>query len=64
VAIVRRPHPASADAGIIGGSQAVVQGDGSLTHPAVLCPDALPACRRHVVEVLRQPLENDSTTKR
>jgi hypothetical protein len=28
----------------------VVQGDGSLTHDAVLCPDELPAYTRHVLE--------------
>jgi hypothetical protein len=33
-------------------------GDVSLAHHGVLCLDAWPECRRHVLKVLRQPLEN------
>jgi predicted ATPase with chaperone activity len=31
-------------------------GGASLAHNDVLCLDDLPACRRHVLGVLRQPL--------
>jgi hypothetical protein len=48
--MVRAPHHTISDTGIIGGSRAVVQGDGSLTPPAVFCPDELPAGTRHVLE--------------
>jgi predicted ATPase with chaperone activity len=33
-------------------------GEGALAHQGALLLDDLPACRRHVREVLRQPLEN------
>jgi magnesium chelatase family protein len=34
----------------------------SLVHHGMLLLDARPACRRHVLEVLRQPLDNEVVT--
>jgi magnesium chelatase family protein len=53
----RAPHHTMADAELIGGGQVPTPGEVSLAHHSVLCLDALPGCRRHVLEVLRQLLE-------
>ena len=50
------PHP-SAEVGLIGGGQVPVPGEVSRAHHGILFLDARPACRRHVLEGLRQPLE-------
>jgi magnesium chelatase family protein len=50
------PHTIS-DVGLIGGGQVPMPGDVSLAHHGMLVLDELPECRRHVLEVLRQPLE-------
>jgi magnesium chelatase family protein len=50
------PHPI-ADVGLIGGGQVPLAGEVSLAHNGILFLDELPEFRRHVLEVLRQPLE-------
>jgi magnesium chelatase family protein len=48
-----------ADVGLIGGGQVPRPGDMSLAHHGILFLYELAACRRHVLEVLRQPLEKN-----
>ena len=52
----RAPHHPIADVGLIGG-QRPLPGEGSLAHHGLLCLDERPECKRHVLEGLRQPLE-------
>jgi magnesium chelatase family protein len=46
------------DVGLIGGGHLPTPGEVSRTHHGLLFLDARPECRRHVLEVLRQPLED------
>jgi hypothetical protein len=58
---VSRPHHTMADVGLISGGQVPMPGAGSLAHHGILCLDELPEFRSHVLEVLRQPLEESLT---
>src|SRR5262245_58739779 len=55
----RAPHHTISNVGLIGGGHVPLPGDVSLAHHCVLFLDEWPECRRYVLEVLRQPLEED-----
>ena len=57
----RAPYHTISDVGLIGGGQVPRPGEVSLAHHGVRLLDELLECTRHVLAVLRQPLDESIT---
>ncbi|HIN82780.1 MAG TPA: ATP-dependent protease [Chromatiales bacterium] len=59
---IRSPHHTASAAALIGGGNPPLPGEVSRAHHGVLFLDELPEFSRHVLEVLREPLESGGVT--